>query len=499
MLFISVIPVSAEEAPSPKEEVVYGLLNLDGSVNDLYVVNIFNGGAIIDYGNYSEIRNMTTSEKFNQNGTQININTLADKFYYQGVLESKELPWDIAIDYYLDAKEISANELGGASGKLKISVSVKQNTGINETFFNNYALQIALSLNNKLCSNIKADNATVAEAGSNKQLTYTVLPGTGIDFNVTADVHDFEMDAISINGINLTLGISVDSNEFTGQISELTDAIKGLDDGAGELLDGLNQLSIGMEKYSAGMKSFNDGLQQFSDGADKLNIGASGLKYGLSELTKQNDALISGALTIQQGTFDSVNVQLGEMKLGIPVLTPENYSTILTAIPDLASVKIQLDGVVKFTQGLKGYMDGVKQIEKGASELAIGTSEFKSSSNVIAASANEIFNAGVELNSAVKKLRDGLSIYKDGTKTLKNATSGMGSDISNKVDEMLDSISGKGDKVVSFVSDKNTNVSAVQFVLKTDSIKLPEAQKIVEAKPVELTFWQKLMKLVGIL
>ena len=58
--------------------------------------------------------------------------------------------------------------------------------------------------------------------------------GNDIDITVTANVHDFEMDAITVNGIKLSLGITVDSKEFTGQISELTDAIKGLDDGAAE-------------------------------------------------------------------------------------------------------------------------------------------------------------------------------------------------------------------------------------------------------------------------
>jgi putative membrane protein len=60
---------------------------------------------------------------------------------------------------------------------------------------------------------------------------------------------------------------------------------------------------------------------------------------------------------------------------------------------------------------------------------------------------------------------------------------------------MLSSISGKGDKVVSFVSDKNTNVSSVQFVLKTDPINIPEAPKAAALKPAEESFWQKLLKL----
>lgn len=496
-LFTLGISVLAEGIPSAKEEVVYGTLDLAGSVNNLYVVNIFNGGEITDYGNYSDIRNMTTSEKIHKDGERITISTSADKLYYQGTLENKELPWDIHIKYFLDSKDVLGRDLAGKSGKLKIAMSVKQNHKVNNTFFDNYALQVALSLDNKLCTNIKAANATVAEAGSKKQLTYTVLPGNGIDIEVTADVRDFEMDAISINGIKLSLGITVDTNEFTGQISELTDAINGLDNGATELLNGLNQLSSGMQKYINGMNTFRTGLGQLSMGAEQLNTGAISLKNGLSELTKQNDSIASGALAIQKATFDSVNAQLSQMRLGLPLLTPENYNTILSSLPELASIRKQLDGTVQFTHGLKGYMDGVAQLDKGASDLANGISEFKYSSSVIASSANELYNAGAELNTALKKLRDGLASYNDGTKQLKNGTSSMSSQINNKVDELLGNISGKGDKVMSFVSEKNTNVSAIQFVLKTDSINIPKIEKSELSKPAKLSFWQKLLKLFG--
>ncbi|QNU68127.1 hypothetical protein EHE19_006770 [Ruminiclostridium herbifermentans] len=48
------------------------------------------------------------------------------------------------------------------------------------------------------------------------------------------------------------------------------------------------------------------------------------------------------------------------------------------------------------------------------------------------------------------------------------------------------------------MSDKNTNVSAVQFVLKTESISITEPSKSVEVKPVKLNFWQKLLALFGL-
>lgn len=498
LLFTPVISVSADDIPSQKEEVIYGILNLDGSVNNLYVVNVINGGAVTDYGDYSDIRNMTNSEKLNQDGDKITINTSPDKFYYQGTMKNKDLPWDIAIHYYLDGREIQGADLAGKSGKLKITLTVKQNSSVNSSFFDDYALQIGLSLDNKLCSNIESSGATAAEAGSKKQLTYTVLPGKGADIAVTADVHDFEMDAVTINGIKLSLNLTVDTGEFTEQISELTDAIKGLDDGAGGLLDGLNRLSSGMQEYIDGMKAFKDGLGQLSSGADKLDTGAQALKNGLSQLTAQNASLLSGAVAIQQGAFDSANAQLKGMGLNLPALTPENYSAVLSQIPNLTALKQQLDGAVQFTQGLKGYLDGAAQLCSGASDLASGTEQFKSSSSAIASSADELYNAAADLNAGIKKLRDGLASYKNGTKKLKDGTAGMDSQISDKVDEILGSISGKGGKVISFVSDKNTNVSSVQFVLKTDSITLPEAPKTSAPETAQLNFWQKLLKLFGL-
>ena len=110
-----------------KEEVVYGILNPDGSVENIYVVNSFEGGLITDYGNYSEVSNMTTSEKLIQNGDTIKIKTSADRFYYQGTPEAQVLPWDIVIKYKLDEKEIAASKLAGKDGALVITVSTKKN------------------------------------------------------------------------------------------------------------------------------------------------------------------------------------------------------------------------------------------------------------------------------------------------------------------------------------------------------------------------------------
>lgn len=65
------------------------------------------------------------------------------------------------------------------------------------------------------------------------------------------------------------------------------------------------------------------------------------------------------------------------------------------------------------------------------------------------------------------------------------------------VDEILASIGGEETETVSFVSDKNTNVISVQFVMKTAAIETEEviANDMQEKDP--FTFWQKLLRLFG--
>ena len=71
-------------------------------------------------------------------------------------------------------------------------------------------------------------------------------------------------------------------------------------------------------------------------------------------------------------------------------------------------------------------------------------------------------------------------------------------EVSEKIDSMTSSVTGSGAETVSFVSDKNTNIASVQFVIKTAAI---EGEDTVISDVVEeetLTFRQKLLQLFGL-
>jgi putative membrane protein len=215
------------------------LLDASGAVDALYVVNILTGGGdLTDYGDYTAVENLTGTEAIVQNGDEITVHTDAERFYYQGTPASTALPWNIAVTYTLDGQAVAPAELAGQSGDMVLRIAVSQNKDVNETFFLNYALQIAVLLDTSLCEDIRADNATVAEAAGQRQLSFTLLPGQEATYTVEATVHDFAMDAVTLAGVKMNLDISVDEEAIASRLTELTDAIASLDSGAADLQTG---------------------------------------------------------------------------------------------------------------------------------------------------------------------------------------------------------------------------------------------------------------------
>ncbi len=532
-----------------KEENVYITLNADGSVKNVYVVNTFAGGDIVDYGDYSSVKILDTTDEIFQNGDEITFSTSAEKVSYQGDMDSStKIPWRISIRYFLDGKEYDADELAGASGALEIQLSVIKNSACSGSFYDDYALQISFTLDTDLCENISAVDATVANVGSDKQLTYTVLPGAGIETTITADVTDFEMDAVSINGIQMNLNIEVDDEELLEQITELQDAIGAIDDGAGEVQDGVSELQESVnDELASGVSELQNGAIQLSDGAAALvdggqsvSSGAASVAEGAAELDTGIQALNSGISELQAGLdtldtllqeklaafntqsanlteasaqMDAVLEQLQGM-LEDPTVSDELKSAISTLIATYSTLESNLDA---YTASVSELLTGYNQISDGAASLAAGSTALVSGSNSLYAGTAELLNGITELYNAtgtltngagelsdgvaellagIATLNDGTSELKNGTSELRSETEGMDTEIEEQIDELLNSFTGSGD-VTSFVSEKNTNVTAVQFVMQTDAIQVADVETEEEVEE-ELTLWEKLLNLFGV-
>jgi putative membrane protein len=302
---------ATEGKVSSKDEVVYATLDAGGGLDHIYVVNTFDvarAGKILDYGRYNSVKNLTDLKDLNQEGKKIEMEAPEGKFTYQGNMsEETELPWDVKVAYVLDGKKVDPSELAGKSGHLEIEIDTAENTSGDSVFYENYLLQVSLSLPNTY-ENIEAGDGMVANAGKNKQVTFTVMPGKEKNLKVEAYVKDFEFKGVEIAAVPSTLPIDTTGTEgMTDDMSELSDAIRQLNDGVAELEDGVSQLNNG----AAGLQ---DGSAQVKNGLGELN-GSSSQLVGASSSIRDALATINKSLSGQSAEVDLSS--LNELPAGL--------------------------------------------------------------------------------------------------------------------------------------------------------------------------------------
>lgn len=307
----------AQSQPA-KEEVVYALLGENGAVQGVYMVNklyVAEAGEVLDYGSYSSLRNMTDNAALQNEGGQVRFSAPAGQFYYEGALDDAQLPWLFDIRYTLDGREASARQLAGQSGALRLEIDIAQNPRANEVFFEDYALQLAVTLDTGRCANIKAHGATAANIGADRQYTYTLLPGTEKTIVLTADVEDFEMDPISINGVRLSLDLDIDDEQLLAQVAALSGGIARVDDGAQALSGGVDEMARGVAELQVGTATMQAGLNALHVQSSALTEGSAKMRNGLAQVGAALDgmaltaedlsALVAASATVRGATEEA--------------------------------------------------------------------------------------------------------------------------------------------------------------------------------------------------
>lgn len=101
---------AANSNESQKEEVIYINTDASGDVESVNAVNIFGKGSVTDYGDYSSVKMLNSTEPITLTGDKVTFTTKKDKVYYQGTMNDIEIPWNIKFTYKLDGFAIYSTE-----------------------------------------------------------------------------------------------------------------------------------------------------------------------------------------------------------------------------------------------------------------------------------------------------------------------------------------------------------------------------------------------------
>lgn len=355
---VTVFAQSNDENPTEKTETVYSVLNSDGSISDTIVSSWLHDedgiNNIKETLNLTDVKNIKSNEKPSKDGNTYTWNANGNDVYYEGTA-TKQLPVSVKIRYELDGQEMSANDIQGKSGHLKLTISftnnysqVKNINGKSIVIHPSYLAGGMLNMSTGKFSNVKCESGKIVNDGTNEMLAFANIPGLnetlksagldkvnnqlGIsdDVTVEADVNDFDLGSIMVGMTN-----EIDLNQELGEIgsvSELTDGIDQLIEADNQLIDGSKQLYDGttqLKEQAAPLTGSSDQVRQLSAGAIQLNDGVKALQTGISQYT-------AGASAINEGVNQLYAIPQGAAQISEGITTYKTQS-LVSGIDDLSA------------------------------------------------------------------------------------------------------------------------------------------------------------------
>lgn len=486
MMPVTVFAQSNDENPTEKTETVYSVLNSDGSISDTIVSSWLHDedgiNNIKETLNLTDVKNIKSNEKPSKDGNTYTWNAKGNDVYYEGTA-TKQLPVSVKIRYELDGQEMSAKDIEGKSGHLKLMISftnnysqVKNINGKSIVIHPSYLAGGMLNMSTGKFSNVKCESGKIVNDGTNEMLAFANIPGLnetlksagldkvnnqlGIsdDVTVEADVNDFDLGSIMVGMTN-----EIDLNQELGEIgsvSELTDGIDQLIEADNQLIDGSKQLYDGttqLKEQAAPLTGSSDQVRQLSAGAIQLNDGVKALQTGLTAYTNGVDTLAAGS----------------QQLYGIP----QGVSQIQTGVSgNLGQGKTNLlDGATALNEGLKQLEAQVNTLNP--TELDTMQTQIQGAMATLAGMQNTITADSEKLDGLSGSLTTASNAITTITKYNEDLKSDVGT-LKNDVSDLKDQISNKNNEI-----DEKNNEIKEQIKLINDQInKINQATEDANSK-----------------
>lgn len=400
-------PAFAADATVEKKETSYLILNADGSVQEQITSDWLHSDdgfdAVTDESDLSDIQNLKSDVMPEQSGNTLKWTTDETDIYYQGK-NSAQAPVGVSIEYTLDGKAVTADELKGQSGHLVATVKLTNNTGeevtVNgkkRTVYTPFFTVAAAVLPSENFKNITTEHGLVESDSKTQVACYLAMPGMKeavsdllpdsfdklddlmLDtLTLEADVTDCTVPTFLFAAAPSLSDLDLDevSDELGDTMDELTDAIDQLKDGSGALDDAVGTLVESLDTFASSYSQFDAGVDSALNGTQTLANGTGNLLENAQLLATKTGELSLGAIQLQNSTAQLAGVmnqqlvpglvEASEKKTALEDKMAELSGKLETVeIPDMTALKAQLGA------GAEQVFDGAASgAAKAASEAA---------------------------------------------------------------------------------------------------------------------------------
>lgn len=487
-----------------KDETVYSKLDASGSnyktIVSTHIENTENEELIKDLSDLLNVKNTSGDETFTQDGSTFTWNANKNDIYYQGESQ-KDLPIECKVKYELDGKELSANEIAGKSGKVKITLQYtnkeERTVTVNGKKVKMYVPFVVVAgtiVKNENNQNITISNGKVIDDGTKTTVIGMAMPGLqeslGVSSNeveipsnieITMDATDFETNGI-FSYVTPKVLEEEDINAFD-KLDEIYAQVNTLQSSMNQIQEGANTLKDGAESYSEKSQEFNNAMNQVSEGVSSVNSNYSQIDTGITTINQGSTSLKNGAEQLNAG-IGELSSQLTSMPDSIEALYAGS-TQVLNGLNDTqANGKTTpglVTGVNTIVESLQTSNEGLNTALENLSATSQGTIDALTANNKTLKAVQQALGATEEAKVANKTMIENLekqikanetiiakyNQYKVGADTQKQ-------ELAKKVSSSKESLTTVT-KGMTTLRNAMTQVNAGLGQLNTASKKLPDA------------------------
>lgn len=427
LALLCVLPQAAQAAAPTiqTDEAVYINLDYYGTPENTRIVKgvSLNGHTeFTDYGNYSDVYNMSTLDEPTLSDGEVSW-ALADdglqRFYYECVPDSSntiQLPWNFDVSYKLNGVPVEAEKCAGANGLIEMNIHAMPNDAAGEYYKNNMMLVCATGIDMSKALSIDAPGAQVQSIGTYKIVMFMGLPGEESTFTVRIGSNSFESMGLILFMAPATLS-SLDI------LSDMRDIKDRLGSSGDSLYEGLSSMLDSMQ-------SMKSGLGALSSGISGINSVRKQLIADRGTIDPQIDAALSSLETLA-GQTDSLIPELNSMK------------TTLTTLS--ATINSMLDTVQSTTEDINGYQQLLKDLDTTLGNLDDFVSDLQNASGDDLLRIRQLQTDLENLKQDTKTLQTHLSTLREKADALSSQISALqvildGSELSEPLYSLLSSL-----------------------------------------------------------
>ena len=368
--------------PGEKEETVYVKADAAGNPTEknveVVLKKIVGSDPVEDRSNLRDIKNTEGNEEMAQAGEGRYLwENHGEDIHYKGVSD-EALPVDVHVTYYLEGQEVSAEQIAGRTGKVKIRFDYDNNTNVP------FMVLSAVILPSDVFSDPEAANGRVLDLGEQKAVIGFAFPGLmdslkladyepteeielpeyveiearaeGFELDFTATVISTGLfDEMEDKDLDDMEELSDDMEELTDASTEIRDAAQELADAGGEDGDYLSQYFDGLAQLSEGSDQLEQGLLALSQNIAKISEGSKGLQEGLTQIDTSLSALDLSSIASEESDQEAEAAQEALASLG------RNCALLGEKLDD---IETGLESVRTFKEDVETYRGQVRELQK---------------------------------------------------------------------------------------------------------------------------------------